>query len=154
MPHDPVRASRRQFLGAGLAAASLPAGQAAPADAAPAAPRATSGDRSEPEWQERLTVTVGPKKAGLVGTTDRAIQAAVDLVSRLGGGTVRLLPGTYRLRNAVHLQSGLRLVGSGEDTLLVKEPSVSTKLVEDSDWYDQEITLADARGFQVGDGVC
>src|SRR5207253_2126390 len=24
----------------------------------------------------------------------------------------------------------------------------------DSDWYDQEITLADARGFRLGDGIC
>jgi parallel beta-helix repeat protein len=27
-------------------------------------------------------------------------------------------------------------------------------LQEDSDWYDQEITLADASGFRVGDGIC
>ena len=38
------------------------------------------------------------------------------------------------------------------DTL--KEPALASKLTADSDWYDQEITLADARGFQVGDGVC
>jgi hypothetical protein len=38
--------------------------------------------------------------------------------------------------------------------VLIKEPSVAAKLVEDSDWYDQEITLADGKGFAVGDGVC
>src|SRR4030095_13829954 len=32
-------------------------------------------------------------------------------------------------------------------------PSVATKLAEDSDWFDQEITLADGGGFRVGDGV-
>src|SRR5262249_34259756 len=36
----------------------------------------------------------------------------------------------------------------------IKEPSATTKLAADSDWYDQEITLADARSFRVGDGVC
>jgi nitrous oxidase accessory protein NosD len=82
------------------------------------------------------------------------LQAAVDYVTRLGGGTVRVLPGRYRLRNAVYLQSKLRLVGSGEETVLIKEPSSSTKLAADSDWYDQEITLEDASGFEVGDGVC
>jgi hypothetical protein len=40
------------------------------------------------------------------------------------------------------------------DSLLIKEPSATTKLVEDSDWYDQEITLVQSKGFQVGDGVC
>jgi hypothetical protein len=82
------------------------------------------------------------------------LQAAVDYVTRLGGGTVHILAGTYRLRNAVYLQSKLRLIGSGAETILVKEPSTTTKLAADSDWYDQEITLADATGFQVGDGVC
>jgi len=49
-------------------------------------PRATSGDKvSEPNWDERLTITVGPKEADLVGTSQKVLQAAVDYVSRLGG---------------------------------------------------------------------
>jgi len=116
--------------------------------------RATSGDSVEPDWQERLTLTVGPAKADLVGADHRVLQAAVDHVAAQGGGTVKILPGTYRLRNAVYLRSKLRIVGSGGDSILMKEPSVSTKLAEDSDWYDQEITLVDAGGFRLGDGVC
>jgi hypothetical protein len=118
-------------------------------------PRATSGDAvAEPDWEERLTVTVGPKEAHIVGSTERALQAAVDAMARFGGGTVRVLPGTYRLRNAVFLASNVRILGSGEDSVLIKEPSVKTKLAADSDWFDQEITLDDAKGFSVGDGVC
>jgi hypothetical protein len=118
-------------------------------------PRATSGDTAvEPDWSQRLTITVGPTQADLIGTSDRVLQAAVDYVARLGGGTVSVLPGTYRLRNAVYLQSKVRLAGSGAATVLIKEPSVTTKLAEDSDWYDQEITLEDANGFAIGDGVC
>ncbi len=117
-------------------------------------PRATAGDLVEPVWKERLTITVGPKDADVAGVTEKAIQAAVDSVARWGGGTVRILPGTYRLRNAVYLQSNVRILGSGLDSVLIKEPSVKSALAADSDWYDQEITLADARGFQVGDGIC
>lgn len=118
-------------------------------------PRQTSGDRiAEPSWEDRLTVSVGPQDADIVGTDHRALQAAVDHVARLGGGTVRILPGTYRLRNAVYLQSHVDLRGSGAETVLIKEPSVSTPLAEDSDWYDQEITLKSADGFRLGDGVC
>lgn len=118
-------------------------------------PRATSGDTAvEPDWDERLTVTVGPKDAQIVGTTEKALQAAVDYVARLGGGTVQILPGTYKLRNSVYLSSNIRILGSGDDSILIKEPSVKAKLSEDSDWYDQEITLVDAKGFQVGDGIC
>lgn len=118
-------------------------------------PRATSGDTgSEPEWAQMLTITVGPADADLVGTSVRTLQAAVDYISHFGGGTVKILPGTYRLRNAVYLQSKVRLLGSGAETVLIKEPSTTTKLAEDSDWFDQEITLADPAGFEIGDGVC
>jgi hypothetical protein len=148
---------RRRFL---QLAGGLMAGSAVPlrlwADGRPAVinPRATSGDsRAEPDWQQRFTLSVGPENADLVGSNDRVIQAAVDYVARLGGGTVKLMPGTYRLRNAVYLRSGIRVVGSGLDSVLLKEPSHTTQLVANSDWYDQEITLADSDGFQVGDGV-
>ncbi len=118
-------------------------------------PRATSGDAVvEPDWPQRLSVTVGPAKAQLVGADHRVLQAAVDYVAGLGGGTVHILPGVYRLRNAVYLRSKVRLLGSGPKTVLTKEPSVATKLADDSDWYDQEITLVDAKGFELGDGVC
>ena len=118
-------------------------------------PRQTSGDTAvQPDWEETLTITVGNAEADLVGSDQRVIQAAVDQVARLGGGTVRILAGTYRLRNAVYLQSGVNLVGEGEKTVLVKEPSASSALALDSDWYDQEITLTDASSFRGGDGVC
>src|SRR6185295_6416308 len=116
-------------------------------------PHAIFGDSAEPDWDQRVTLTVGPRKADLVGTTDRVIQAAVDYVARRGGGTVRVLPGTYRLRNSIFLQSNVRLIGSGTDSVLFKEPSATTKIIVDGDHWDHEITLADPKGFQVGDGV-
>ncbi len=151
-PRNRPRRSRRFWLYAGMVflAGALQAAERP----AVTVPRATSGDAVEPDWSGRLTITVGPAEADLVGATDRVLQAGVDFVARLGGGTVRVLPGTYRLRNAVYLQSNVRLVGSGAETVLIKEPSVSTKLADDSDWYDQEITLDDPSGFAVGDGVC
>lgn len=120
-----------------------------------AAKRQTSGDAAEPKWAERLTLSVGPAKADIAGASEKAIQAAVDAVARFGGGTVRILPGTYRFRNSVFLASNVRVVGSGLDSVIVKEPSVSVKLAEDSDWYDQEVTLAaGAEQLRLGDGIC
>jgi hypothetical protein len=159
---------RRRFLGTASAAAALAgpmatsrgadaSGNTTSADPRPRVtdPRATAGDaRYAPKWDELFTLTVGNVKGDLCGTDQRVIQAAVDTVARMGGGTVRLLPGTWRLRNAVYLCTHLRLVGSGPDTVLVKEASANSKLAADSDWYDQEVTLADASGFRVGDGVC
>jgi hypothetical protein len=156
MPLHCAISIRRKCLGLAITftgIVSLVLGQAAETSAV-STPRATSGDTAiEPAWRERLTVTVGPDKAQIIGHTETALQAAIDYVARLGGGTVQVLPGTYRLRNAIYLQSKVRLAGSGPETILIKEPSASTKLAEDSDWYDQEITLADATGFEIGDGV-
>lgn len=116
--------------------------------------RATSGDPLEPNWQESLTLTVGPEKADLVGSDERVIQAAVDSIARWGGGTVKILPGAYRFRNAVYLQSHVRIVGSGLDSVITKEASAFSRLAKDADWFDQEITLVDARDFHLGDGIC
>ena len=148
--------TRRAFLRAASAAAAVGCSTSLRADEPPAVtePRATSGDYVEPDWAERLTVTVGRDKADLIGSDHRAIQAAVDYVAGLGGGAVKILPGEYRLRNAVYLRSNVRIVGSGDDSVLVKEASVSTKTAVDSDWFDQEVTLVDAAGFELGDGVC
>jgi hypothetical protein len=51
------------------------------------------------------------------------------------------------------LRSGIRILGSGADSILTKGPSHSVSLSDDSDWYDQEVTVSDAKGFQVGDGI-
>jgi len=155
-PFNSRRLGRRQFLrnASGLAA-SMFGSILTRADDFPrnTNPRAIFGDSVEPDWDKRLTITVGPETADLVGTSDRVIQAAVDFVARRGGGTVRVLPGVYRLRNSIFLQSKVRLLGSGTDSVLFKEPSVTTKLIVDGDHWDQEVTLADPKGFQVGDGV-
>jgi hypothetical protein len=149
---------RRELLIAASAALAAPISAAHLAQAgdrpAPAKPRAIAGDRIEPEWESRLSITVGPQKADLVGGDEKAIQAAVDYMAGWGGGTVRILPGAYRLRNAVFLRSGVRILGSGADSVLVKAPQLKSMLSDNSDFWDQEITLADPAGFQVGDGIC
>ncbi len=98
---------RRTFLGTASAAIAAAAAtdSATPATQPPPVrePRATSGDPIGPAWEERLTLTVGNDKGDLSGTDEKVIQAAIDSVARFGGGTVRLLPGTFRLRNAVYL---------------------------------------------------
>lgn len=117
-------------------------------------PRATDGDtHQEPDWSEKFLLTVGTTQGDLIGRDDRVLQAAVDYVKRMGGGTVKVLPGTYTLRNSVHLPSNIRLLGSGADSVITKIPSETISLAADSDWYDQEITLSKPGGFRVGDGV-
>src|SRR6185295_4516982 len=124
---------RRQFLttSLGLASAIPLLGDEEPRALEVTDPRATSRDPVEPKWESGNIVTVGPNKADVVGSDQKAIQAAVDYAARLGGGTVRILPGTYRMRNAVYLRSHVWIVGSGLESVLRKEPSVKTKLAAD-----------------------
>jgi len=102
---------------------------------------------------KRITVTVGPDRADFMGDTHRAIQSAVDYVSSFGGGTVEVLPGTYRMGNAVHLRSHVRLTGHGDATVLLKNPSRTTTLVDDTTWYDSFAIVEDPSCFEVGGGI-
>jgi parallel beta-helix repeat protein len=147
--------SRRTFLGCvGLSLGGIVCGARADERPRPVHPRATDGDeRFEPDWDERLTIRVGQHEGDLLGRDDRVLQAAVDYVARMGGGTVQVLPGTYTLRNSIYLPSKIRLLGTGADSIITKIPSEKVELADDSDWYDQEITLAAAKSFRVGDGV-
>jgi hypothetical protein len=148
--------NRRSFVAAtaGWWGAGAAAGLWAEEDPQVESPRATHRDeRHEPDWRQRFVLTVGPRQADLVGQDDKVIQAGVDYVARLGGGTVKLLPGTYTLRNSVFLPSGIRIVGSGPESVVTKIASQSVSLSEDSDWFDQEATLSSPADFRVGDGV-
>jgi len=100
-----------------------------------------------------LVLTVGQTEGDLRGTDDKAIQAGVDYLHRLGGGTLRILPGVYDLKNAIYLHPRITLSGSGERTILRKSGSVVTTLVRDSDWYEYGVAVNDPAGFAPGGGI-
>lgn len=100
-----------------------------------------------------LVLTVGQTEGDLRGTDDKAIQAGVDYLHRLGGGTLRILPGVYDLKNAIYLHPRITLSGSGERTILRKSASVVTTLVRDSDWYEYGVAVNDPAGFAPGGGI-
>ena len=100
-----------------------------------------------------IEITVGRKRADIVGQDHLALQVAVDYVAERGGGTVRILPGTYEMGNSLFLRDNIRLVGAGDDTILRKCPSAVTRLVDDTDWYDTTVKVKDPTIFKVGGGI-
>jgi polygalacturonase len=96
---------------------------------------------------------VGEHEGDLLGTDDKVLQAGIDYLHRLGGGTLHILPGQYTMRNALYLRSGVRLCGSGEETVLKKAPSVCSSLICDTDWYETQVQVEDATGFTPGCGI-
>lgn len=155
---SPIQRTRRHFLREAVVFSTIGMTLKGTVQATPPPqvdnPRATDGDdRYEPDWKERLTITVGIGEGDLRGDSDRVIQAGLDYVARAGGGTVQVLPGTYTLRSAIVLPSQVCLRGSGADTILTKIPSETVTLSDDSDWYDREIRLSKSADFRVGDSA-
>jgi len=102
---------------------------------------------------QRLVLTVGQTNGDLQGRDDKVIQAGIDYLHRLGGGTLNILPGVYNLNNAVYLRPNITLKGSGEATVLKKGSSVVTALKRDSDWFEYGVQVDDVKGFALGGGI-
>ncbi|MEZ6097664.1 MAG: hypothetical protein R3E01_01705 [Pirellulaceae bacterium] len=97
-----------------------------------------------------IRITVGHTDANIVGTDNRALQAAVDYVGYLGGGVVEIGPGEYTMRDSLHLRSRVTVRGAGGATVLKKDREFRTPLVADGDFGESAITVANAEGFEVG----
>jgi hypothetical protein len=49
--------------------------------------------------------------------------------------------------------AGLAAAAAGPETVITRGPSVRSALAADTDWFAEEIVLADGAGFEPGDGV-
>jgi parallel beta-helix repeat protein len=103
--------------------------------------------------RRELVLTIGQTEGDLQGGDDKTIQAGIEYLDRLGGGTLHILPGVYNLRNAIYLRPNITLRGSGEKTVLRKAGSVVTSLVRDSDWFEYGVQVKDVKGFTPGGGI-
>lgn len=101
----------------------------------------------------RPLITVGARNADVIGADNRALQAAVDYVAGLGGGTVAIGPGEFLMRDSLHLRPQVTVRGQGAKTILRKAPAVSSLLEIDGDYGEEQVTLKNPEGFEVGDGL-
>jgi parallel beta-helix repeat protein len=105
------------------------------------------------ESEELPVIRVGIDDGDIRGTDNRAVQAGIEYVANLGGGTVRVGPGRYSLRNAVTLHDNVRVVGTPGKTIFAPVEGGTSGLAADGDANQRAITLADPSGFRVGDRV-
>lgn len=105
------------------------------------------------KMSERPTVKVGQSDADIVGTDNRALQAAVDYVAGLGGGTVEIGLGEFVMHDSLHLRSFVTVRGTPGKTILRKAKAAVSPLALDGDYGEEQITVADAEGFKLGYGV-
>ncbi|MBN1442706.1 MAG: hypothetical protein JXA90_08355, partial [Planctomycetes bacterium] len=93
------------------------------------------------------SISVGQETGDLVGADHRVLQAAVDYVAGLGGGTVEIGAGTYDMRDSLHLRSGVTVRGVREKTILRKAKAFESALALDGDFGEEQVTLVDPSGF-------
>jgi polygalacturonase len=105
------------------------------------------------EMVELPRITVGREHADLIGSDHRTLQAAVDYIAGLGGGTVEIGAGEYLMRDSLHLRSHVTVRGQAGQTRLRKAPAAVSPLALDGDFGEEQITVANPTGFEVGCGV-
>lgn len=105
------------------------------------------------QMAERPRIVVGLSSGDIVGSDNRALQAAVDYVAGLGGGTVEIGPGEFLMRDSLHLRSQVAVIGTPGRTVLRKARAAVSPLGLDGDFGEEQVTLAAPAGFNVGDGI-
>ncbi len=103
--------------------------------------------------KELPNITVGKNNAHLIGSDNRALQAAVDYIAGLGGGIVEINEGEYVMYDSLHLRANVTVRGRKGKTVLRKADGAISPLALDGDFGEQQITLEDPTGFEVGYGV-
>ena len=105
------------------------------------------------EMAERPSIRVGLSGADINGADNRALQAAVDYIARLGGGTVEIGPGEFLMNDSLHLASHVAVRGTPGRTILRKAKAAVSPLALDGDFGEEQITVANPEGFKPGHGV-
>jgi parallel beta-helix repeat protein len=103
--------------------------------------------------KELPSITVGLENADLIGRDNRILQAAVDYIAGLGGGTVQIGAGQYVMYDSLHVRSNVTVLGNKGKTILRKANAAVSALTLDGDFGEQQITVTDPAGFAVGNGV-
>jgi len=102
----------------------------------------------KPKTPERV-ITVGGPSATIQGFSNQAIQTAVDALPH-EGGTVKLEAGEYKMMAPVRLKSNVKLIGSGDKTILKRIDGYHSKFIIDADYGELKVTVEDASGFKPG----
>jgi len=140
-----------QFVG--LLMVIAPANALAKDEFAPPREERQLPKRMHSAMKQRPNITVGQSGADIVGSDNRALHAAVDYIAALGGGTVEIGPGTYTMRDSLHLRPHVTVRGVKGQTILRKADAVSSQLVRDGDYGEEQVTVKNPAGFNVGCGV-
>jgi hypothetical protein len=97
-----------------------------------------------------VTVTQGGN-ADVVGTDSTALQRAADMLRP--GDTLEIGPGTWQMDSSLLIPSSVTVRGTPEKTILLKSRGVESALIEDGDYGESYLAVAEPEKFHPGMGV-
>ncbi len=98
------------------------------------------------------TVTIAQSgNADVIGSDSNALQKAADMLR--SGDTLVIGPGTYQMDGSLLIPSNVTVRGTAGQTILMKSRGVESALIEDGDYGESYLSVADPEKFHPGMGV-
>ena len=98
------------------------------------------------------TITVAQSgNANVVGSDSTALQKAADMLR--SGDTLVIAPGTYQMDASLLIPSNVTVRGTAGETILMKSRGVESALIEDGDYGESYLSVAEPGKFRPGMGV-
>jgi hypothetical protein len=89
--------------------------------------------------------------ADVIGNDSEALQRAAEMARP--GDVLEIGPGTYVMHNSLFVPSGVTVRGAPGETILKKSDGVESPLLEDGDYGESQLRVADPDKFRPGMGL-
>jgi hypothetical protein len=104
-----------------------------------------------PDVTARVVRVAQSGTADVIGSDNTALQKAADLLRP--GDTLEIGPGTWQMNNSLFVPTRVTVRGVPGQTILMKSPGVESRLVEDGDYGEHQVRVADPQKFRAGMGL-
>ncbi len=112
----------------------------------------SSCERRSARASSPRTITIAQSgSADVIGSDSAALQRAADLLRP--GDTLSIGPGTYQMDNSLLAPSGVTVRGVAGRTILKKSRGVQSALIEDGDYGESSLAVAEPEKFRPGMGI-
>ncbi len=110
-----------------------------------------SGDSAKSRPAARVVTVSQTGSADVIGNDNVALQKAADLLRP--GDTLEIGPGTYLMNNSLFIPSRVTVRGVPGQTILKKGAGVESRLIDDGDYGERQLVVAEPEKFQPGMGL-
>jgi hypothetical protein len=113
--------------------------------------QAAPGDSAKSGTTPRIIRVAQSGTADVIGVDNVALQKAADMLRP--GDTLEIGPGTYLMNNSLFIPSKVTVRGIPGQTILKKGPGAESRLVDDGDYGESQLTVAEPEKFRAGMGL-